>query len=453
MIIDKIHIKEIIGGRYDNSYVLYHHRISTYKYPTEPLYKFLVRKPQYGSGEAGIPRENNDSPRYIRITDIDENGFLIDDIGVTAKNVDNKYILRNNDLLIARSGNTVGKSYIHKTEIINETCFFAGYLIRFVVDSSIIIPDYVYVFTKLPVFNNWIKVTQRVVGQPNINAEEYSNMPIPVPPTKIQQEIVNLFLRAQKARLEKIQEAEQILNSIDDYLIETLRLNKIERSKSRFFIHNISSIIGNRIDVQFHAGMRLVKEIIKETDFKSLGDISSFSSEGWDQKSFFTDTFPYIEISSINTFVGKIDNIESISVKEAPSRAKKIVRKGDILISTTRPNRGAISIYDNDDISIASTGFSIIRENDECILKEYLYLILRMSLSLEQMSMRSSGGNYPAIIESELKKVIIPVPSIDVQESLIEAVSKMEHRANQLQKEGDALLNEAKLKIEKLILE
>ena len=143
MITEKIHIREIIGSRFDNSYVLYQHKTSNYKYPVAPLYKFLEIKPQYGAGEAGVPRNDDTSPRYIRITDIDENGFLSNDLGVTAKKVEEKYILNNNDILIARSGNTVGKSYIHKTNIVQDKCFYAGYLIRFVVDTEKILPDYV----------------------------------------------------------------------------------------------------------------------------------------------------------------------------------------------------------------------------------------------------------------------------------------------------------------------
>ena len=152
MIAEKVNLKEIIGGRYDNSYVLFHHRLLSYKFSSSPLQKFLIGKPQYGANETSISRESNEVPRYIRITDIDENGCLADNFGATAKNVESKYILKNNDILIARSGNTVGKSYIHKTETVNETCFFAGYLIRFVIDSNLILPDYVFIFTKLSVF-------------------------------------------------------------------------------------------------------------------------------------------------------------------------------------------------------------------------------------------------------------------------------------------------------------
>lgn len=103
-------------------------------------------------------------------------------------------------------------------------------------------------------------------------------------------------------------------------------------------------------------------------------------------------------------------------------------------------------------MAIASTGFSIIREIAQYILREYLYIVLRMPLSLEQMSLRSSGGNYPAIIESELKKVIVPIPPLDVQKDIIEMVSKMNDKAEQLKKESDALLEEAKQKAEKMII-
>lgn len=215
----------------------------------------------------------------------------------------------------------------------------------------------------------------------------------------------------------------------------------------------VSAIIGERYDVQFHMRIKHIVDTIRTTPHRLLGEIAEFSSEGWDQKSLFDDMFPYIEISSIDILTGKIGEIEPIPIKQAPSRAKKIVRKNDILISTTRPNRGAISIYDKNEISIASTGFSIIRKVDECVLKEFLFMALRTPLSLEQMAIRCSGGNYPAIIESELKRIMIPIPPLKVQKEIIETVSKMRNKAEQLKKDSDALYEEAKQEVEKLIFE
>lgn len=454
MIAEKIHIKEMIGGRYDNSFVLYHHRLSNFKFPCSSLSRFLADKPQYGAGEAGIPRESNKSPRYIRITDIDWNGTLDDSLGVTAKTVEDKYILNNNDILIARSGNTVGKSYIHKTVTVDEPCFFAGYLIRFVVDSSLISPDYIFIFTKLSVYSDWVKVTQRVTGQPNINAEEYSNLPIPLPSFEVQQEIIDIYSKAQQARLEKRQKAKQLLESIDDYLLETLQIEKKQQKKEKRSqaLRNISSIIGGRLDVPFLKGIEDAITEIKRIQHKTLGEIADFASENWDQKSLFEGRFPYVEISAIDTTIGVISAVEEVPMSNPPSRAKKILRKNDILISTTRPNRGAICIYNGDNISIASTGFSIIRNVKDNILQEYLSVILRSSISLKQMELRSSGGNYPAIIESELKRIIIPIPSIEIQSTIVNEIHSMKNKAKQLQKEGDALLEEAKQKIEKMII-
>ena len=68
------------------------------------------------------------------------------------------------------------------------------------------------------------------------------------------------------------------------------------------------------------------------------------------------------------------------------------------------------------------------------------------------MAIRSSGGNYPAITESELRKVLIPTPSLDVQKNIVDTIFEMKTKAMKLQEEGDVLFDKAKLQIEKLIL-
>lgn len=363
-----------------------------------------------------------------------------------------RYEIVNNQIVFSIAG-TIGKVFVvknipkEKRVVLTENCAMLQ------PKNDKILSEYISILLNCGFVQKQIEQNRIQTTIPKIGLDRIAKLKVPeIPSVGKQQEIVEIYSNAQKARSNKIQEANKLLGSIDDYLIETLRISKVKPSKKRYFTQKVSFLIGDRFDVQYHAGIKSVLEIIKTMPYKALGEIAVFSSEGWDQKSLFVDAFPYIEISAIDTLSGKIKSIEYIPVKEAPSRAKKIVRKGDILVSTTRPNRGAISIYDRDDVSIASTGFSIIRETDECILKEYLYIVLRMSLSLEQMAIRSSGGNYPAIIESELKKVIIPVPWLNVQKNIIETVFTIKHKADQLQKEGDALLEEAKQKVEKMII-
>ena len=70
----------------------------------------------------------------------------------------------------------------------------------------------------------------------------------------------------------------------------------------------------------------------------------------------------------------------------------------DIAVALTRPHRGAITLIKDKGI-IASTGFSIIRDADYRVDKEWLLFVLLSNASLQQLLQRSSGGNYPAIIE------------------------------------------------------
>lgn len=202
---------------------------------------------------------------------------------------------------------------------------------------------------------------------------------------------------------------------------------------------SISNIIGRRLDPMFY-NPKYWKIItsIKSISHQSLGSIAQFVTETWNQRDYFGDSFPYIEIGAIDTITGKIINVENVLKKEAPSRAKKIVRQNDIIISTTRPNRGAISYLTNiENFCIASTGFAVIRDvKINNISKEYLYIVLRLSYSLEQMIQRSSGGNYPAITEDELKKIVIPIPPIQQQKDIIDLYNT--ELNNKLQKDKEA---------------
>ena len=457
MIAEKIHINEIIGCRFDNSYVLYQHKMSNYKYPVVPLYKFLEVKPQYGAGEAGVPRNDITSPRYIRITDIDENGFLSRDLGVTAKTVEEKYILNNNDILIARSGNTVGKSYIHKTSIVQDTCFYAGYLIRFVVDAEKILPDYVYILTKLSPYTNWIKVTQRVTGQPNINAEEYSNLPIPFPPLEIQQKVVDIYKQAQTERNNKYQTAKQQLDSIDDYLLEKLDiLLKFDGFNSNCYPINLSKLIGERMDVGYHNQSKhgLVTEMLKNSKYPtaSLASLAKDIFQGVGKNE--TDDRTYVLLKVKNILQGnKIDYSDVEFVKSVPQN--KLLLRNDIIspFIGEAVRQIKFSIFNNEEHKYTvdnNTGVIRIKEGFNA---QYVCEYLCSCLGEMQIERLIGGGGVPFLGASGAKKIIIVVPPIEIQNEIGKNIAYIRNKADDLYKEGDALLENAKQKIEKLIFE
>ncbi|MCH5221425.1 MAG: restriction endonuclease subunit S [Muribaculaceae bacterium] len=204
---------------------------------------------------------------------------------------------------------------------------------------------------------------------------------------------------------------------------------------------NISETIGGRLDSKFFNPkyVQIIKTI-SAVNHCCLSDVATFSSESWNQEDYFETTFPYIEIGAVDTITGEILNIATVEKKKAPSRAKKIARRNDIIVSTTRPNRGAISMI-NGDMYIVSTGFSIIRDISNCILRDYLFIVLRLHSSLEQMMQRSSGGNYPAITEEELKKILIPLPPIKVQQQIVDIYTTAQRTKQAKEEQANTLLD------------
>ncbi len=448
-----------LENRWDPEMILYQRQtVNEYKFKTKKIAHLLKSNPQYGANEAGVDRTSNDIPRYIRITDIEEDGTLKSDLGKTAKKIDSKYFLNDKDVLFARSGNTVGKSYIHKKELYDYDCFFAGYMIRFVFDENQISPEYAFIFTQSNFYKKWVKATQRTAGQPNINAEEYKTLQIPIPDSNTQQKIIKLYQTAYKTKRLKEEKAKELLDSINPYILDELGICLLTKDYSlegRIFTVNNSDVNGDRIDPDFYLPYysQLVS-LIQQKKYAKLSQIIKFSSESWNQKDYYEDTFPYIEISEINLSTGKIMNVNSIPIGEAPSRAKMVVKTDDIIVSLTRPHRGAIArIEKENNRSIASTGFAVLRKlrNDE-VSKDYLFEVLRNPLVLKQLKQRSTGGNYPAITMDELGKVLIPIASKAKQDEIVKHINDLRERAKKLQEEAQNLLTQAQSRIEKMIL-
>jgi restriction endonuclease S subunit len=152
-----------------------------------------IRKPEYGVNAPAVTF-NYDLPRFLRITDIDDDGNLINDepVSVKVNNMDN-FFVKKGDLLFARTGNTVGKVF-HASEEINNM-IFAGYLVRFIPDPKKSYGKYLFLFTRSSYYRNWLACKVRVGAQPNINAQEFSELPILIPITLHEQEsIVNKWM-------------------------------------------------------------------------------------------------------------------------------------------------------------------------------------------------------------------------------------------------------------------
>ena len=118
-----------------------------------------------------------------------ENGYLVwDDLVYTSSEEEyTKYELKTGDILFNRtnSRDKVGKTSIYRGE---RPSIFAGYLIRLIPNTDIVLPTYIFSYTKSPYYHSFVAKAQNAVAQPNINAKQYSDLLIPVPPLALQQE-------------------------------------------------------------------------------------------------------------------------------------------------------------------------------------------------------------------------------------------------------------------------
>lgn len=306
------------------------------------------------------------------------------------------------------------------------------------------------------------KLIQNVTSgqvQATITVDDILNIPIPDFDDDKEDEIIKLLESAYQSKVLKLHQAQESIEDIDTFIYNSLDLKEPEQKENsinnRVFKVHLSPAFTDRLDPHFYnPEFEENDDLIRTLNHKKLKDIISFSNESWNQKDYFTETFPYIEISEINLLTGEINNVVETPIDNAASRAKMIVRENDIIVSTTRPHRGAITkITKENDFSIASTGFAVLRDiKIKDLDRDYLLYILRSELVKKQLLQRSSGGNYPAITQGELKKVIIPIPDIQIQKSIIAEVEKRISTHKRLLQEAETEFQQAKQQVEQIIL-
>lgn len=244
----------------------------------------------------------------------------------------------------------------------------------------------------------------------------------------------------------------EILKQYKEFEQGSLRIGESVEAfqlKDKIFFINRDEL-KDRIDPNFYKA-EFINNYYKVRNIpnKPLGELIYFSKETWNQKDYFIHKFPYIEIGGINIKTGEINNISEMKIGDAPKSAKKVVRENDILISKTRPNRGAICLIDKHlDGFIASTGFAVIRKIKNEVNRKYLFYALRLNSTLKQLEQRSSGGVYPHITQKSLGEVRIPLPSKETQ---IQIVALMD-RAYSLHKEKNTQAKQLLLFMENNVL-
>ena len=163
----------------------------------------LRRAPSYGLN-APATAFDSQLPTYLRITDITDEGRYT----VAAKASVNhpaaaSYLLEPGDIVFARTGASVGKSYLYDAE--DGNLVFAGFLIRISPDPKSLVPGFLSFYAQSGSYWNWVKAHSQRSGQPGINAREFASLPIQIP-TVVEQEAIAEALGDADALVESIRQ-------------------------------------------------------------------------------------------------------------------------------------------------------------------------------------------------------------------------------------------------------
>lgn len=134
----------------------------------------------------------------------------------------------------------------------------------------------------------------------------------------------------------------------------------------------------------------------------------------------------YVDISSIDNQRKIITQIQSMSIEDAPSRAKQLVFPGDILVSTVRPNLNAVALItkNTDNALVASTGYCVLR----CLPNadnKYVFYFCQSPTFIEKLVVQATGASYPAVTSAIVRECALPLPPLEEQRKIAAVLDKV----------------------------
>ena len=395
---------------------------------------------QYGLSNSA---EAQGTHRLLRITDIQDGKVNWKDVPFTTVENAENYLLRKDDIVFARTGATVGKSFL-VTELPFESVY-ASYLIRIRLFDCIS-PSYLYQF-----FNSycyWEQITDKSVGvgQPNCNGTSLKELFIPLPPLHEQKRIVpaaNALLKyasvieSERASLQEIinlakskildlairgklvppdpndEPASVLLERIRAEKEELIRQGKIKRDKKESFIfrgddNSYYEKIGDDIEnIDTEIPFNLPDNWIWCRGCSCFSGMETTKPQG--------EFFDYIDIDSIDNRLHCIKKTKRIPVIEAPSRASRAINSGSVLFSLVRPYLENIALIEEiHSHSIASTGFYVCNSNG-LLLPDYMFYLMISKYVVDGLNQYMKGDNSPSISRNDIENWLYPIPPIDEQ--------------------------------------
>ncbi len=349
---------------------------------------------QYGYN---APAREEGTVKMVRISDIQNNNIQWNNVPYCEISEDEmqKYLLAKNDILFARTGGTVGKSYLVGN--MPEKAIYAGYLIRLRINDEIN-PQYVKYFMESESYWKQLRTGTTATAQPNCNGKTLSQMIIPLPPIDEQHRIVSRL----DAILPKIAELESAENELE----------ALERK-----------FPGNMRDALLQAAIegKLTGSNTDNWQFVRLGDISSYGEH-------------VVKVSAenipANSWILDLEDIEKggrILTKRAAQEIKSIGDKaifhqGDILFSKLRPYLQKILIAPSDGFCTPELiPFHCYGE----IEPEYMLYFLKAPSVDHEINSKSYGVKMPRVGANTMINLLVPLPPLDEQHKIVSRLNEL----------------------------
>ncbi|EAI2036315.1 restriction endonuclease subunit S [Campylobacter coli] len=449
-------VKKNIDFRIDDSFwtmkLIYNNKLN-YKKIGECLLKS-----QYGIS-INMNEEGDGIPIY-RMNDIDNMlcNFEVKKYALIDKNELQTFRLNYGDVLFNRTNSYefVGRTGIFYNN--RENFVFASYLVRLVCNKEILLPEYLTVFLNTHIGKKEIRRRARPsINQTNVNPEELKEIKIPIFPMEFQLEIQNLVKDSHKA----LEESKELYKKAEETLYLELGLDpknplqSLLDSKTNIPTNSLNISIRTlkesflktgRLDSEYYQSKyEDIEKFIKSypNGYDSFSNIINNKDTNFTPKN--NENYSYIELANIGNN-GNISEPISDLGKNLPTRARRIVSKGDVIISSIEGSLSSCALITQEfDKHLVSTGFFVL--NSKLLNGETLLVMFKSQIFQEYLKKFPSGTILCAINKEELSKILIPKIDPTTQEK----IAKYIQESFNLRKKSKQLLDNAKNKVEEQI--
>lgn len=438
-----------------NGYINQLYQIKTLKEISDSIASGITPRAKgtaYTSKDEGIP--------FIRSGDLTKEN-IIDyyNTPYIKKEVHNKLMkssqLRENDLLIAIVGATIGKVsiFIDKTKEANINQAIA----RVRISDKAVNPYFVLHFLRSRAGQQQLDRIKRPVARANINLSEIGNIKIPMPSYEVQKRIIRIMEKAYEERKEKLAKSKEIMDSIEPYVLGELGIELPEVEQIRRFSINLNELkSGLRHDPYFYQPKyRMVEETLRKGKFGffSMGEIvDNFYKGVLPKHNEKGGNYKVVQIKNI-TSTGDFDLSKLLEVNESyVERSKNIkLKEGELIVVITGATIGKAAVFDIDTDLYLSGDMIKLKFKSRKAIPFFILTVLLSEIGQMQILQHITGATNKHLSPDDFIKILIPLPLLSIQEKIAKEVQKRREKAKKLQKEAEEAVQKAKEKVEKII--